>query len=196
MFKKTMKFDNLSGEEVEQTFYFNFNKKELVEMMEFEQLEEKLKRLTTPTSESGLNEVDNARQAYDTFQDLILRAYGEKGEDNVTFVKNERTREYLKNHVAFVEIIFEFVENPKLAAEFVEKCFPEKLVRQAKAEAEKNGDGESTQLEAATTKTAPREVTPTKPMTDGLTDEEILAKKPTELSHPQLVRAMQLKASS
>lgn len=188
MFKKTMKFDDLEGNEVEQTFYFNFTKKELVEMMEFEQLEEKLERLTKPTTETGLSQVENARQAYDTFQDLILRAYGEKGADNVTFVKNERTKEYLKSHVAFVEIIFEFVENPKLAAEFVEKCFPEKLVKQAKKEIESKGTNASPET--------PAEAPVQDGKTDGLTDEEILAKKPTELTHAQLLRAMRLKNES
>lgn len=134
MFKKTMKFDNLDGEEVTQTFYFNYNKKEIAELLEFERLEEKLKLLTTPVEESGLTQQENNQQAYDIFQDLILNAYGEKGADNVTFVKNERTKEYWKSHVAFVEMIFEFLENTALAAEFIEKCLPSKMVQKAKEE--------------------------------------------------------------
>ena len=132
MFKKTMKFDNLEGEEVIQAFYFNYNKKEVAELLEFGRLEEKLKLLSTPVEESGLSQQENNQQAYDIFQDLILNAYGEKGSDNVTFIKNERTKEYFRSHVAFVELVFEFLENPALAAEFIEKCLPVKLVEQAK----------------------------------------------------------------
>ena len=139
MFKKTMKFDNLEGEEVAQTFYFNYNKKEVAELIEFERLEEKLKLLSTPVEDSGLSQQENNQQAYDIFQELILNAYGEKGADNVTFIKNERTKEYFRSHVAFVELIFEFLENPALAAEFVEKCLPAKLVEQAKQEQAKQG---------------------------------------------------------
>lgn len=132
MFKKTMTFDDLDGNEVTQTFYFNYNKKEIAELLEFKQLEEKLALLSKPVEESGLTQVENNQQAYDIFQDLILDAYGEKGADNVTFVKNENLREYWKSHVAFVELIFEFLENPRLGAQFVENCLPAKMVAKAK----------------------------------------------------------------
>lgn len=132
-----MTFDDLEGNPTSQTFYFNYNKKEVAELLEFKQLEEKLAKLMQPVEESGLTQIENNQQAYDIFQDLIIDAYGEKGADNVTFVKNERTREYFKNHVAFVELIFEFLEKPELAAQFIESCLPAKMVAQAKAEFEK-----------------------------------------------------------
>lgn len=135
-----MKFDDLEGNEVTQTFYFNYNKKEIAELLEFKQLEEKLKLLTMPVEESGLSQVENNQQAYDIFQDLILDAYGVKGVDNVTFVKNEELREYWRSHVAFVEMIFEFLENPQLAAQFIENCLPAKMVARAKEEMQAAND--------------------------------------------------------
>lgn len=150
MFKKTMKFDNLEGEEVTQTFYFNYNKKEVAELIEFQRLEEKLALLGMPIEESGLSQQENNQQAYDIFQDLILGAYGEKGADNVTFVKNERTKEYFRSHVAFVELIWEFMENPALAAEFMEKCLPGKLVEEAKNEMVKEAAKTGTKLTSET----------------------------------------------
>src|ERR1044072_2803522 len=147
MFKKTMKFDDLDGNEVEQTFYFNYNKKEIAELLEFGQLsqfptpdkkrlplEQTLEQLKTPVSDSGLSQVENNQMAYNIFQDLILDAYGEKGADNVTFVKNDRTRAYFASHVAFVDLIFEFLENPRLGGQFIENCLPAKLVAKAKEE--------------------------------------------------------------
>ena len=147
MFKKTMTFDNLDGEEVTETFYFNFNKLEIAELLEFGAiqkyadpdksylpLEDALEKLQTPTSESGLSEPENTRQAYNIFQDLILDAYGVKEADNVTFTKNKTLRERWQNHVAFVELIFEFIANPQLAAEFFEQCLPPKMVEKAKQE--------------------------------------------------------------
>ena len=138
---ESMKFDNLSGEEVTQTFYFNYKKKEVAELLEFGHLiefpppagekrlplEEQLKMLSTSREESGLSNVENNKMAYVIFQGLILDAYGEKGDDNVSFVKNQRTRDYLKNHVAFDDIIFEFLENEKLAADFIEQCLPPRM---------------------------------------------------------------------
>lgn len=134
MFKKTMKFDDLEGNEVTQTFYFNYNKKEIAELLEFKQLEEKLRVLTMPVEDSGLTQQENNQQAYDIFQDLILDAYGEKGADNVTFKKTPELREYWRSHVAFVEMIFEFLEKPQLAAQFIENCLPAKLVQASKDE--------------------------------------------------------------
>lgn len=150
MFKKTMTFDNLDGEEVTQTFYFNYNKKEIAELIEFGciqkyadpnrtyiPLERQLEILSTPTEESGLDEADNNRQAYAIFQDLILDAFGVKEADNVTFTKNATLRAGWENHVAFVEMIFEFLESPQLAATFVESCLPSKMVAAAKVELQK-----------------------------------------------------------
>lgn len=141
MFKKTMKLDDLNGDEVTQTFYFNYNKKEIAELIEFKDLEGKLALLSLPVEESGLTQQQNNQQAYDIFQDLILDAYGQKGADNVTFLKTPALREYWGSHVAFVEMIFEFLENPQLAAQFIENCLPTKLVSQAKAEMVRESQG-------------------------------------------------------
>lgn len=217
MFKKTMTFDDLEGNEVTQTFYFNYNKKEVAELLEFKQLEEKLNVLTKPIEETGLTQQENNQQAYDIFQDLILDAYGEKGADNVTFVKNPQLREYFRNHVAFVELIFEFLAKPALAAEFIENCLPAKLVARAKEEmqAEAKGQLSSSTITEMVQEAAERQKDPATRIepglenapahirdsfdggnprvTDGLTDAEILAAKPQDLTKAQLVRAMELK---
>lgn len=161
MFKKTMTFDDLDGNEVTQTFYFNYTKKEIAELLVFGELlefpsgrkpkplEEQLKDLGTPMEVSGLTQVENNQMAYDTFQDLLLNAYGEKAEDNVRFIKNQQTREYFRNHLAFVELIFEMVEDTKLMNEFIEGCLPPKAVAAAKSELAKDGAEVKNLVEAA-----------------------------------------------
>lgn len=152
MFKKTMKFDDLDGNEVTQTFYFNYKKKEVAELLEFGAvqqfaepgkkympLEEMMEKLTTPREEQGLSQQENNQQAYNIFQALILDAFGKKGEDNVTFEKSWELRRYFESHVAFDDMIFEFLGNEKLAAEFVESCLPPRLVAKAKEEMAKEG---------------------------------------------------------
>lgn len=148
MFKKTMKFEDLNGDDVEQTFYFNYNKKEAAELLEFgrilefppepdfvyEPLEKVLKDLSTPVEVSGLSQADNNRMAYLRFQSLILDAFGKKADDNVRFEKTVELRNYFKHHVAFVEMIFDFLGDEKQAAEFIEKCLPPRLVEAAKKE--------------------------------------------------------------
>lgn len=203
-----MKFDDLDGNEVTQTFYFNYNKKEVAELIEFGHLldyplpegqtrlplEQQLTLLQTPIEESGLTQQENSQQAYSIFQDLILDAYGEKGPDNVTFVKNKQLRDYFKSHVAYVEIIFEFLEKPSLAAQFIENCLPAKFVEQAKKELEsKKEESDSLEKELDESLVEDSNDSESSIVTDGLTDEEILAKKPSELSKPQLLRAMEIR---
>jgi hypothetical protein len=147
MFKKTMTFEDLDGNEVTDTFYFNFNKKELAEMIEFGNLEEKMEKLSMPVEKSGLTQQENTKMAYDIFQDWILDSYGQKSADNLSFDKNETIRNYWRGHVAFVELIWEMIENPKLATEFIEACMPPKMVAAAKEEMKTKHEGlESTSL--------------------------------------------------
>lgn len=188
MFKKTMKFDDLDGNEVTQTFYFNYNKKEVAELLEFKKLEEKLELLSKPIEESGLTQQENNQQAYDIFQDLILDAYGEKGADNVTFRKTPELREYWKSHVAFVEMIFEFLANPSLAAQFIENCLPAKLVAKAKEElsAENQGKLSPGTLSEMAQEAARRQEDPATRIEPGL-DAAVEALQPG----PEMVKAAQ-----
>lgn len=225
MFKKTMKFDDLDGNEVQQTFYFNYNKKEIAELLEFGRvmrfapvpgveympLEEMMTKLKTPVEESGLSNRENNEQAYRIFENLLLDAYGVKGDDNVSFDKSEELRHYWSTHLAFPELVFEFLGNEPLAAEFIEKCLPPRLVAQVKEEEARKAKQpsiEQTSAEAAERQKDPatriepgieaaREAGVTPParediITDGLTDEEILARKPMDLSKPQLMRAYEI----
>lgn len=153
MFKKTMTFDDLDGNEVSETFYFNYNKKEIAELLEFGyltdfppadtnrrmRLEQQMEMLQTPIEESGLTEQQNTKMAYDIFQDLILDAFGEPYENRRGFDKSEKLRNHFKHHVAFVELIWEFVGDPAIAATFIEHCLPPKMVAEAKEELKKEG---------------------------------------------------------
>lgn len=147
MFTKTMTFDDVNGDPVTQTFYFNFNKKEIAELIEFGAiqkfadpdreympLEEAMEKLQTPIEVSGLTQVENNRQAYAIFENLVLDAYGIKGEDNVSFEKSKELREYWSNHVAYPELIFELILDPKMGAQFIENCLPPRMVAKAKEE--------------------------------------------------------------
>lgn len=220
MFKKSMKFDDLEGNEVTQTFHFNYNKKEIAELLEFGEvqqfrsdesklpLEAQMKLLTIPTEESGLSQQANNQQAYDIFQDLLLNAYGVKGEDNVTFVKSHEKREYWRSHVAFVELVFEMLEDTALFNDFIMSCLPANLVSKVKADMVEQGTKVYTdeEIAAMTQVAAERQANPETAVqpgpqvepdneheTDGMTDSEILAAKPLDLSKAQLLRAMELR---
>lgn len=146
-----MKFDDLDGNETEETFYFHLNRLEVAEMLELDELEKKVDRLTTAREQKGLSEVENTREAYEIFKDLILRSYGIK-KDNVRFEKSDEIRADFQSHVAFENLIFEFIGNEHYAAEFFENCLPAKLVEAAKADlAAKGVTGPFLQTDVETT---------------------------------------------
>jgi len=138
MFKKTMQFEDLEGNDRVETFYFNFTKLEIVKMMEFDQLEAKVERLTADADEKGLTTVENTQEAYLIFEDLTAKAYGIKGADGVTFSKSPEIEANWRNHSAFPELIFELLGDTDLASQFFENCLPKKALAQAKAELEKS----------------------------------------------------------
>lgn len=137
MFKKTIQFEDLDGNTVRDVFYFNFSKLEVIEMLELDDLENKMERLTEGADEKGLTNLENTREAYEIFKDLILKAHGKKSADNRRFEKvapdGHRYRDDFQASAAFDEMILEFLSNPALAAEFVENCLPPKMVAEAKA---------------------------------------------------------------
>lgn len=139
MFTKLVQFEDLEGNTVQDTFYFNFNKLEVIEMMELDRLEEKMQRLSKTAEEKGVDDPENSREAYETFKDLILKAYGHKAPNGRDFHKKDPDtgrpyRNDLEASPALSEIIIEFMQNPDLGAQFVEKCLPPKMVAEVKAQ--------------------------------------------------------------
>jgi hypothetical protein len=221
MFTKTMEFDDLDGKTVQQTFYFNFTRLEITKMLAFDDLEGKIARLTTPAALKSLSEPENAKEAYGIFEELILNAYGRKTADNRGFEKNPALKQEWANHMAFPELIFEMLENTELAAEFMEKCLPKRMVDAAKAEMARNPSAADIGQMVATA--AERQADPATAMQPGTypmgvdpgpeeivtggemvtqtpvekpepTDEELLRMKPIDMTRDQIMRAMRLKS--
>lgn len=130
MLKKSVTFEDYSDppKEVTRDFYFNYDQLEIMKMLQFEKLEERVKRLT---------ETENNEEAYLLFEKLIVDAYGVREEDGSGFDKKDgELGRKLRNSPALSVIIIEFLNNPSLGAEFIEKCLPPKMVAEAKANIE------------------------------------------------------------
>ena len=82
MLKKTIKYTNYNGIEMEGDFYFNLTKPELIEM----------EASTAGGLETTINKIvqekDNAK-LIQMFKDLVLKSYGEKSPDGMRFEKSE-----------------------------------------------------------------------------------------------------------
>ena len=137
MLTKTVTYEDLNDETVTETLYFNINKLEILEM-DIEHggdLEGVLKRLV---------ESKDNREIYALFKNILVSAYGIKSDDGRRFIKSEEIRKDFESSPALPEIIFDFVKNPEEAGLFIEKCLPQKLIREAKAEQAKNGPATAT----------------------------------------------------
>jgi len=177
MIKKTITYDDFNDNEVTEDFYFNLTK---LEMMELE-----------IAFEGGINgqierisKSEDAREAYQLFKDIVLKAYGLKSDDGKRFVKNDAIRREFEESPAMSELILGFLADAKSGAEFVEGMLPAKLVAQVKS-ANENVDSALLEPDASE---------PTEEKPEEISDEDLLVMDPSKMTKAQLVRAMRLKS--
>lgn len=129
MLKKSITFEDYSEppQEVTQDFYFNFTKLEVIEMLEVDDLEGTLKKLT---------ETDSGPEAYELFKKIILSAYGERTPEGGFRKEDDNGRPLsrrFEQSPACSELIIGFLQDPQSGGGFIEGCLPAKLVKEAKA---------------------------------------------------------------
>lgn len=200
MLKRDITYEDLDGNEVTDTFYFNFTKLDLLEIeLEAGGLDKTLKELTR---------TQDGKKAYYLFKDIVLKAYGRKSANGRGFEKvdeNDRplSREF-EASPACSELIISFLNNPDEANKFVQECLPSTLVEEVKAEAaeirKKEGQNAKDQNQPELP-VSPPELEPEKMMreneskySDDISDEDLLKMDPQKMTQPQLVRAMRLKS--
>lgn len=109
MYKKTINYTDLFGNDLEETFYFNLTMAEAMEIYG---------RYTTGTLDNAqfdslVNEMKNKKDLkgmIDIIQDVILSSYGERSGDGRYFNKSKEIKEKFANSVAYAEI-FELLFN-------------------------------------------------------------------------------------
>lgn len=136
MYAKKIKFTDFNGNEREKTFYFNLTKAELTEM-----------ELSMDGGFRGY--VQNIVDAQKTteiaalFKKLILKAYGEKSDDGMRFIKRDPVRGNLADEFeqsdAYSELFMELVTSEEAAAEFVNKILPASIQEDVKKQMEQDG---------------------------------------------------------
>lgn len=116
MLKKTIKYRNFNGVEVEEDFYFNLGKHELMEMQVTTEggFEEYLRRIIA---------ANDMRSIIREFKQLILLTYGIRTSDN-EFTKSDELREKFRNSAAFDQLYFELAVDENAGAEFVNGVLP------------------------------------------------------------------------
>lgn len=115
MLKQTITYEDLNGEEVTEDFYFNFTLLEVIEQIEVNGLEKKMKDLTLTEDGPG---------AYKIFKELVLDAYGHRTPDGRGFNKSPEIRAEFENSLAMSEMIIGFLSDQALGVAFVGGLLP------------------------------------------------------------------------
>lgn len=195
MIKKDITFYNYAEptpEQVTKTFYFNYTKIEGLEIeLEYGDLEDTVRKL---------NETEDGKTAYKIFKEILIGAVGVKDNDN-EFNKSEAAKRAFVNSPALSVLVWEFVENPELAAPFLEAMLPPQDVAEGKARIERQKLEET----LAAQKKGPQDRQPAQlstaaPVLDTedvvkieRTDDEILNAEITDLSNEELERLIVLR---
>lgn len=122
MLAKKISYMDYNGNQREDTFYFNLNKAEIMEM-----------ELGVV---GGMTQLINMMIAQEDgpglakfYKDMILKAYGEKSLDGKRFVKNQELRDAFEQTDAYSELYMELVTDQEKASEFVKGIMPAQPVQ-------------------------------------------------------------------
>lgn len=134
MITKTLTFETFDGEKVTKTFSFHMNKSEL------------LKWETENRNQSVGKQIQDAvnnkdpKGIFDFIYELILRSYGEKSDDGMSFVKTRNgvaLRENFENSIPFDTLLDELLNDPDKLNAFIEHVFPAEVLKMGADQMEK-----------------------------------------------------------
>ncbi|MBP5598003.1 MAG: hypothetical protein J6Y02_21725 [Pseudobutyrivibrio sp.] len=116
MFKMTQTYTDYDGNEKTETFYFNLNKVEILEMEAEEDggYSDMLKRVVASKDSKELMKL---------FKQLLLKSYGVKTEDG-GFAKSEELVKKFEQSAAYPEIFMALCTDAQKASDFVSYVMP------------------------------------------------------------------------
>lgn len=117
MYKKTITYTDYFGVERTEDFYFNLSESELMQ-------------LQLSTQKGFYNEMQalvdshDGPKIMDAFNQIILKAYGEKSDDGRRFIKSPEISKAFTETPAYDKFFMEIIEDPKAASEFINGIVP------------------------------------------------------------------------
>lgn len=123
MLKKTIKFDDVDGQERTEVHYFHLSKADLIKMEVAQKggLQKHLERVI---------ESEDGKQIIEIFENLIRQSYGQRTEDGRFLRDPQKATEFLSSE-AYSELFMSLVTDAEAAAEFVNGIIPKGLDEQA-----------------------------------------------------------------
>lgn len=130
MLKKTVKFEDFDGNEIVRDFYFNLSKPEMI----------KLQASVPGGLDKYLQKIGNTGDIQgiaDFIRKIIVEAYGEKGEDGISFIKVKngvKLGEQFEQTLAYEALFMELISgdnNAQAFTDFLTGVIPHDLLKQA-----------------------------------------------------------------
>jgi hypothetical protein len=137
MFKKTIRFTDFNGDEVEEDFYFHLSKAELLQMAaDGNAMKNRLARIIAR---------GDGKAILGEFRDLIQMSVGVRSEDGKRFIKDRDAKSRLLDSPAFDELLMELATDADASVVFVQELIPEKMQKEMTKhlEAQKVGEAPS-----------------------------------------------------
>lgn len=127
MFKISQKYDTFLGNEVEETFRFNFTETELLKLAEKDEL-------FNADILAAIIQSENTLEMYKMIRKLVLLSYGVLSEDGKHFRKTDQIRDDFEQSAAFDPIIDRLVggSDTNFISEFIVGIFPSKFANEIK----------------------------------------------------------------
>ena len=120
MLELKKKYMNYNGEEVEDTFYFNLTKAEIIEL---ELSTDKASGLEATIKK--LQEDLNGKEIMELFKKIIRKSIGKKSVDGKRFIKNDEIADEFMQTEAYSDLVVELCTDANKAAEFFNKIVPQ-----------------------------------------------------------------------
>lgn len=124
MLAKKIKYVDYDGNERNETFYFNINKAEALEL-EMEESGGLISLLMR------MIEAQDVPRLFKLFKKLIGLSIGEKSNDGKYLIKNEEVTAKFFATNAYETLFMEIVQSPEAAANFVNSIVPQDVAAQA-----------------------------------------------------------------
>jgi hypothetical protein len=120
MLEKTIRFKDLAGNDVEETFCFHLSKAEIAEMELVHKggLADYIRRIAAD---------QNGAEIMAVFKEIIRKSVGRRSDDNRRFLKNSEIADDFMQTDAYSELFIQLVTNAEAAVEFMNGIVPSDL---------------------------------------------------------------------
>ena len=122
MLKETITYHDLDGNEITEDFWFNLFESEIVELNFSEKggLEKYIEKIT---------KAQDMKELIRLFKDVVLMAYGVRGDDGKTFVKTDEAKKAFSQTEAYSVLFMKLATDDQEAARFIKAVCPKKMTQ-------------------------------------------------------------------